>query len=104
MIPPEDGDGLVGYWDVLAQVIAKADERVDLDFWMGTLHVPLPDGRDLYATPGWEGESLPWCVQTDNYADVDAHGNIPVEWTGRLREDLATYQAALTALIAEVTA
>ena len=92
------------YWDVLAQVIDKADARVELDYWMGTLLIPLPDGRDLYATPGWEGESLPWCVHDDSYGDVVAEGNVPVTWTGRIREDLATYQAALTALIAEVTA
>ena len=90
------------YWYLLGRIIALSDQRFEYDFWMGTLHVLLPDGRDLYATPGWEGETLPWCVQTDNYSDVDAHGNVHVEWTGNLRVDCDLYMRAIDTLIENI--
>lgn len=89
------------YFDVLALVIAKADPRIQYDHWMGTVYVSLPGGGDLYATPGWEGDALPWAVVNDG--TNERHGNINAQWSGRLRDDLALFMSHLERLLARLS-
>lgn len=91
------------YWHTLRRLIVKADDRVHMEPMMGTLYVPLRDGADLYATPGWEDESLPWTVWDCESDARCLSGNRPVQWTGRLRDDLRLYVAQLDDLLNDHT-
>lgn len=87
------------YWDVLALVIAKGLPCVQYDYWMGTLFVPLRNGGDLWVTPMFEGDALPWAVHDDDDDSRNVHGCIDPGWTGRLREDVELYRAHLADLL-----
>lgn len=90
MTPSIDFDNLIEA--IASRHIASMDEG------MGTLFVPISGQRDLYVTPGWEGGSLPFCVQ-DADGHVPWHGDVQVEWTSDLEANIRLYTKALSELV-----
>jgi hypothetical protein len=80
------------YWDVLVLLICKDDPRWQYDYWCGTIFIPLTDGGDLWATPMWEGDPLPWQVLDADGNEVAVGEDLHVRWTGRLRDDLQLFK------------
>ena len=80
------------YWNVLALLICTDDPRWQYDYWCGSIFIPLMRGGDLWATPMWEGEPLPWQVLDDDDDSRCQTGEVQVMWTGRLRDDLQLFK------------
>ena len=86
------------YTKSLVNAIAAAG-HAQLDPMMGSLYVQIRCDAQLYATPGWEGVALSWCVCTDCGA-VPAHGEVEIAYTGDLQADVELYRVALETLVA----
>lgn len=71
----------------------------ELDLLTEALSIALEGDRILYLTPGFEGESLPWCVYSEFAGDVESDGNVEVDWTGNVDVDLTRYVDALLDLL-----
>ena len=84
-------------FDDLIEAIASRN-IASMDDWMGTLFVRVNGDRELYATPGWEGGCLPYCVVDDD-GEMPLHGDMHVDWTNDLEENIRLYQAALRELV-----
>ena len=91
------------YYDsLIAHIIANVPDvngqKITEDDWMGTIEIDAGDST-LYATPGWEGEALPFGMIVDDTGSVTSHGNLDVTWTGDLEADTALWVEKVTALI-----
>jgi len=84
-------------FDNLIEAIASR-HIASMDEGMGTLFVPISGQRDLYVTPGWEGGSLPFCVQ-DTDGSVPWYGDVQVEWTSDLEANIRLYTKAVNELV-----
>ena len=91
------------YFECLIEAIANRGIADILDPRAGTLSVFLPKGRTLYLTPGWWGEALSWCVEENDYGEVEASGSIEAPWTGIIDSDVALYVSELRRLRKEVS-
>tara|TARA_B100000519_G_scaffold74052_1_gene63665 strand:- start:346 stop:636 length:291 start_codon:yes stop_codon:yes gene_type:complete len=84
-------------FDDLIKAIASRN-IASLDVAAGSLFVCVDSERDLYATPGWEGGCLPYCMQNAD-GDIPFYGDMAVTWTNDLEENVRLYEAALRELV-----
>lgn len=80
------------YLEALTATIAKAG-TMEMDHMMGTIS-RTTNGICTYATPGWEGEALPFHC-SDEDGNLIHSGTMPVVWTGDIEQDLETFSAAM---------
>tara|TARA_B100000519_G_C14217464_1_gene425738 strand:+ start:1182 stop:1472 length:291 start_codon:yes stop_codon:yes gene_type:complete len=84
-------------FDDLIKAIASRN-IASMDVAAGSLFVRVDSERDLYATPGWEGGCLPYCLQNAD-GDIPLHGDMHVDWTNDLEQNIRLYKAALRELV-----